>query len=136
MGQIMAIDYGNSRCGIAVTDDMQIIASALTTVETPHLMMFLEKYISENRVETVVLGLPIDMRGNLSEIESDIRLFVADFTRKFPTIKVERQDERLTSRTASQIISQSGKGKKERQRKGLIDKVSATLILQNFLERQ
>ncbi len=136
MGQIMAIDYGKSRCGIAVTDDMQIIASALTTVETPHLMTFLEKYISENRVETVVLGLPIDMRGNLSEIESDIRLFVADFTRKFPTIKVERQDERLTSRTASQIISQSGKGKKERQRKGLIDKVSATLILQNFLERQ
>ncbi len=136
MGQILAIDYGKARCGLAVTDDMRIIASALQTVETRFLMEFLKKYFRENQVEDIVVGLPIDLRGNLSEVETDILKFIALFSKEFPDIQVHRLDERFTSKMASFFISQSGKSKKQRQEKGLIDKVSATIILQNFLEKR
>ena len=136
MGQILAIDYGKARCGIAVTDDLQIIASGLETVETKNIFIFLNKYFSENSVETIVVGLPVDLRGNISEIEKDIQKFIIEFKKKFPTIEVERFDERFTSKMASYFISQSGKSKKKRQEKGMIDKVSATIILQNFLEQK
>lgn len=136
MGQILAIDYGKARCGIAVTDDMRIIATALQTVETKFLMEFLKKYFSENKVEDIVVGLPTDLRGNLSEIETDILKFIESFKTEFPEIAVHRLDERFTSKMASFFISQSGKSKKQRQEKGLIDKVSATIILQNFLEQR
>lgn len=136
MGQILAIDYGKARCGIAATDDMQIIASGLDTVETPLLIDFLKKYFAENTVEEVVIGLPIDLKGNISEIETEILKFIEKFTTEFPTIQVHRFDERFTSKMASFFISQSGKSKKKRQEKGLIDKVSATIILQNFLEQK
>ncbi|MCL1674172.1 Holliday junction resolvase RuvX [Elizabethkingia meningoseptica] len=134
MGQIMAIDYGKARTGLAVTDDMQIIASALQTVERPKLIEFLKTYFQLNKVEEIVVGLPTDLRGNLSEIETEIQQFLEQFKTEFPQIKINRFDERFTSKMASFFISQSGKSKKERQQKGLIDKVSATLILQNFLE--
>lgn len=136
MGQIMAIDYGKKRTGIAVTDDLQIIASGLDTVETEKLMQFLKEYFSSNTVDEVVIGLPTDLRGNLSEVETSIRGFIEVFSKEFPAMPVHRQDERFTSKIASHFISQSGKSKKQRQDKGLIDKVSATLILQNFLELQ
>lgn len=136
MGQILAIDYGKARCGIAVTDDLQMIASGLETVETKNIFIFLNKYFSENSVETIVVGLPVDLRGNISEIEKDIQKFIIEFKKKFPTIEVERFDERFTSKMASYFISQSGKSKKKRQEKGMIDKVSATIILQNFLEQK
>ncbi|MDR2236647.1 MAG: Holliday junction resolvase RuvX [Chryseobacterium sp.] len=136
MGQILAIDYGKARCGIAVTDDMQIIASGLDTVQTQVLMEFLKKYFHENRVEEVVVGLPIDLKGNISEVETDILKFIEAFQKEFPDIEVHRFDERFTSKMASFFISQSGKNKKKRQEKGLIDKVSATIILQNFLEQR
>ncbi|MGC4128354.1 MAG: Holliday junction resolvase RuvX [Bergeyella sp.] len=136
MAQILAIDYGKARCGIAATDDMQIIASGLDTVKTAELMTFLKKYFSENMVETAVFGLPTDLKGNLSEVEQDIRTFIERFQTEFPDVKVERLDERFTSKMASFFISQSGKSKKQRQEKGLIDKVSATIILQNFLEQK
>ena len=134
MAQILAIDYGKARCGIAATDDFQIIASALETVPTTSLMVFLKKYFSENKVETVVIGLPTDLKGNMSEVETDILKFIEKFKIEFPELPVERFDERFTSKMASFFISQSGKSKKQRQEKGLIDRVSATLILQNFLE--
>jgi putative Holliday junction resolvase len=136
MGQILAIDYGKARCGIAATDDMQIIASGLDTILTPVLIEFLKKYFGENRVDEVVVGLPVDLKGNLSAIETDILKFIEIFQKEFPTIKVNRLDERFTSKMASFFISQSGKSKKQRQEKGLIDKVSATIILQNFLEQR
>lgn len=136
MGQILAIDYGKARCGIAATDDMQIIASGLDTVATPVLTEFLKKYFSENKVDEVVIGLPVDLKGNISEVETDILQFIEIFEKEFPTVKVNRFDERFTSRMASFFISQSGKNKKQRQQKGLIDKVSATIILQNFLEQR
>ena len=136
MGQILSIDYGKARTGIAVTDDMQIIASGLTTVETPKLMDFLKKYFSENQVDEIVIGLPTDLKGNMSDIETEIQKFISNFEKEFPDKKINRLDERFTSKMASFFISQSGKNKKQRQEKGLIDKVSATIILQNFLEQK
>ncbi|MFC5874296.1 putative holliday junction resolvase [Chryseobacterium arachidis] len=136
MGQVLAIDYGKARCGIAATDDMQIIASGLDTVQTPVLVEFLKKYFTENKVDEVVIGLPVDLKGNISEVETDILKFIEIFEKEFPTVKVNRFDERFTSKMASFFISQSGKSKKQRQEKGLIDKVSATIILQNFLEQR
>lgn len=136
MAQILAIDYGKARCGIAATDDLQIIASALETVPTSTLMDFLKNYFSLNRVETVVVGLPTDLKGNLSEVETEIQKFIENFKTEFPAMNLERFDERFTSKMASFFISQSGKNKKQRQQKGLIDKVSATIILQNFLEQK
>lgn len=136
MGQILAIDYGKVRTGIAVTDDMQIIASGLTTVETPKLVDFLKKYFSENKVDEILIGLPTDLKGNMSDIETEIQKFISIFEKDFPDKKINRLDERFTSKMASFFISQSGKSKKQRQEKGLIDKVSATIILQNFLEQK
>lgn len=136
MGQILSIDYGKARTGIAVTDDMQIIASGLTTVETPKLVDFLKKYFSENQVDEIIIGLPTDLKGNMSDIETEIQKFISIFEKEFPEKKINRLDERFTSKMASFFISQSGKNKKQRQEKGLIDKVSATIILQNFLEQK
>ena len=136
MGKIMAIDYGNKRCGIAVTDDMQIIASGLETIETSDIFEFLKKYFVENQVDSIVVGLPTDLKGNLSEVETEILKFLERFKSEFPEVEVHRLDERFTSKMASFFISQSGKSKKKREEKGLIDKVSATIILQNFLEQK
>lgn len=136
MGQILAIDYGKARCGIAATDDFQIIASGLPTVETKNIFQFLTKYFFENKVESIVVGLPTDLKGNLNEVEKDILKFLEKFRTEFSEIEIHRFDERFTSKMASFFISQSGKNKKKREEKGLIDKVSATLILQNFLEQK
>lgn len=134
MGQILAIDYGKARCGIAATDDFQIIASGLPTVATKSIFEFFKKYLGENIVDGLVVGLPTDLKGNLSEVEKDILKFIEKFKTTFPDVEIHRMDERFTSKMASFFISQSGKSKKKREEKGLIDKVSATLILQNFLE--
>ena len=136
MGKIMAIDYGKKRCGIAVTDDMQIIASGLETIETRDIFEFLKKYFVENQVDSIVVGLPTDLKGNLSEVETEILKFLERFKSEFPEVEVHRLDERFTSKMASFFISQSGKSKKKREEKGLIDKVSATIILQKFLEQK
>lgn len=136
MSQILAIDYGRTRCGIAVTDDMQIIASGLDTVLTKDIFVFLKKYFSENKVEQIVVGLPTDLKGNLNDVEVHILKFIEKFRSEFPTVSVDRFDERFTSKMASFFISQSGKTKKKREEKGLIDKVSATIILQNYLEQK
>ncbi len=136
MAQILAVDYGKARCGIAATDDMQIIASGLETVKTPLIFDFLKSYFQLNKVETLVVGQPTDLRGNMSAVETDILMFIAEFEKQFPTIPVVRFDERFTSKMASFFISQSGKNKKQREQKELIDKVSATIILQNYLEQK
>lgn len=136
MGQILAIDFGKKRCGLATTDDLQIVASGLDTVETTQLMAFLQNYFQQNEVEAIVVGQPVDLRGNISEVETDILQFIEGFKKEFPNVRVERFDERFTSKIASYFISQSGKNKKQRQEKGLIDKVSATLILQQYLEQK
>ena len=136
MGQILAVDFGKKRCGLAATDDLRIIASGLDTVETSILMEYLRKYFEKNTVDEVVIGLPTDLKGNMSEVEEDIQKFIEELKNEFPEVSVERFDERFTSKIASYFISQSGKNKKQRQEKGLIDKVSATLILQQYLEQK
>ena len=136
MGQILAVDYGKVRCGIAATDDFQIIASGLPTVENKNLFVFFNEYLKENNVEAIVVGLPTNLKGNLNEVETDILKFLEKFKTEFPAIEIHRFDERITSKMASFFISQSGKSKKKREEKGLIDKVSATIILQNFLEQK
>jgi len=136
MGQILAVDFGKKRCGLAATDDLRIIASGLDTVETSILMEYLRKYFEKNTVDEVVIGLPTDLKGNMSEVEEDIQKFIEEFKSEFSEVSVVRFDERFTSKIASYFISQSGKNKKQRQEKGLIDKVSATLILQQYLEQK
>lgn len=136
MAQIMAVDYGKKRCGVAATDDMQIIASAVDTVETIKIFDFFKNYFQLNKVEALVVGLPIDLKGNMNEIETEISIFVKKFQAEYPEIEVFRLDERFTSKMASYFISQSGKSKKKREEKGLIDRISATIILQNFLEQK
>jgi putative Holliday junction resolvase len=135
MGKVLAIDFGKVRCGLAETDDLKIIASGLPTIPTAELFAFLNNYFKNNLVDEIVIGQPIDLKGNLSAIESEILKFIDKFKIEFPTVKVFRLDERFTSKMASFIISQSGKSKKKRKEKGLIDKISATIILQNFLEQ-
>ena len=136
MGQILAVDFGKKRCCLAATDDLRIIASGLDTVETSVLMEYLKKYFEKNTVDEVVIGLPTDLKGNMSEVEEDIQKFIEEFKSEFSEVSVVRFDERFTSKIASYFISQSGKNKKQRQEKGLIDKVSATLILQQYLEQK
>ena len=136
MGQILAVDFGKKRCGLAATDDLRIIASGLDTVETSVLMEYLKKYFEKNSVDELVIGLPMDLKGNMSEVEEDIQKFIEEFKSEFSEVSVVRFDERFTSKIASYFISQSGKNTKQRQEKGLIDKVSATLILQQYLEQK
>ena len=134
MPRIIAIDYGMKRTGIAVTDELQIIATALDTIETSKLIPFLEKYFSENNIQEIVIGLPMRMHGEVGQLETEIQKFILKLKEKFPLIPIFRQDESFTSKMASQAIFQSGAKKKKRQDKSLIDKVSATIILQSYME--
>lgn len=131
--QLLAIDYGKKRTGIAVTDDMQIIASGLTTVETEKLIPFLTNYFSSHKVEKVIIGEPKQMDGTASESFDAIEKFMQKFTNEFPTIPLEKIDERFTSKMAFQTMIDSGLKKKQRQKKGLIDEIAATILLQDYL---
>lgn len=135
MGRILAIDYGLKRVGIAVTDPMKIIANSLTTVETLKIFDFLSTYFSKEQVERLVVGLPKQMNNQPSESMPYIEEFVKKFRASFPGIPVEYMDERFTSKLAVQAMVQGGVKKKARQNKALIDSVSATIILQSYLER-
>lgn len=134
MAKIIAIDYGARRCGIAETDDLQIIASALTTIPTSEAQLFLKEYCTKNKVETVVFGQPVRMSGELSEIESEILKFIQTFKKSNPDVQVDRINEAFTSKRAMEAMIQAGVGKMKRRQKGNLDKISATLILQNYLE--
>ena len=133
MGRILAIDYGTKRTGIAITDELQIIASGLTTVDTNSLIDFLYTYVSTEKVDLIVVGLPKQMDNTPSESEVDIHRFLKKLNHKLPNIPVERVDERFTSKMAFQSMIDSGLKKKKRQNKKLIDEISATLILQSYL---
>nr|WP_298999512.1 Holliday junction resolvase RuvX [uncultured Allomuricauda sp.] len=136
MARILALDYGKVRTGIAVTDEMQIIASGLTTLETKDLISFLKDYIAREKVELFVMGLPKQMDNTPSESETLIQAFLDKLKKQFPSIPVERQDERFTSKMAFQSLLDSGIKKSKRKAKGLVDEVSATLILQAYLDRK
>ncbi|CEN33622.1 Holliday junction resolvase RuvX [Capnocytophaga cynodegmi] len=136
MSRILAIDYGSKRCGIAVTDPLRIIASGLTTVATDELITFLKKYISEEKVTEIVVGQPKRMNNEFSDIEKEIQKKVELLEKEFPEIIIVREDERFTSKMAFQSMIDSRLGKKQRQNKALIDEISATLILQNYMNKR
>ncbi len=131
----MAIDYGKKRTGIAVTDPLQLIANGLTTVSTPTLFDFIQDYVSKEDVECIVVGQPKQPNGNDSENMKRITPFVNRLRKLLPNIPVEYYDERFTSVLAQRAILDSGVKKKERrENKGLVDQVSATIILQDYME--
>jgi len=136
MGRILALDFGKKRSGVAVTDPLQIIASGLATVETKQLLIFLKEYISKEEVDIFVVGLPKQMNNQPSESEHFIQPFIKKLKNTFPNIPIEREDERFTSKLAFQAMIDSGMKKKQRQNKATIDEISATLILQSFLNRK
>ena len=131
--RLLAIDYGGKRTGIAITDEMQIIASGLTTVETKQLFPFLQEYISKEKVSKVIVGQPKRLNNEPSEIAPKIDEFVVKFKKLYPTIEVIRMDERFTSKMAFQTMIDSGLKKKQRQNKALVDEIAATILLQDYL---
>lgn len=136
MPRILAIDYGQKRTGIAVTDEMQIIASGLTTIASETAIAFLKEYFNKEKVERVLIGEPKQMNGEPSQSAGIIEKFVLLFTTAFPEMKIERVDERFTSKMAFQTMIDSGLKKKQRQNKALIDEISATIMLQDYLSRK
>lgn len=133
MGRILALDYGSKRTGVAITDELQLIASGLTTVATSELMDFLKKYIASEKVELVLVGEPKQRDGTHSNIEEEIQKFLMKFSKVFPDLITKRVDERYTSKMAFQTMIDSGLKKKQRQNKALVDEISATIILQEYL---
>ncbi|MDD5507926.1 MAG: Holliday junction resolvase RuvX [Bacteroidales bacterium] len=134
MARILAIDYGRKRTGLAVTDDLQIIASGLTTVPSAETIAFLSGYLSREKVECFVVGLPRQMNNSPSESVVMIESFIRALEKNFPHVPVVQTDERFTSKIAFQTMVSAGLKKKDRQNKGLVDQVSATIILQSYLE--
>lgn len=133
MGRIMAIDYGRVRTGLAVTDPMRIIATALTTVETPRAMQYIKDYCAREEVDMFVVGDARRMDGTPSESMQLIEPFVAKLREAFPDKEVARVDERFTSKIAFQTMIDSGLKKKDRRDKGMVDQIAATLILQTYM---
>lgn len=133
MGRLLAIDYGTKRTGIAVTDELQIIASGLTTVSTPDLILFLKDYVSKETVDKIVVGLPKQMDNTHSESEVYIQKFLVKLEKQIPNIPIVRVDERFTSKMAFQTMIDGGLSKKQRRNKALVDEISATLILQSYM---
>ena len=136
MPRVLAIDYGFKRTGIAVTDELQIIASGLTTIASDTAIAFLKDYFSKEDVAKVLIGEPKQMNGQPSESTPIIEKFVSDFRTAFPDMKIERVDERFTSKMAFQTMIDSGLKKKKRQNKALVDEIAATILLQDYLLRK
>jgi len=134
MGRILAIDYGQKRAGIAVTDELQIIATGLTTVHVKDIFTFLEDYFKREKVDRIVVGEPKQMNNLPSDAARFIEPFVKKLAKQFPQIPVDRFDERFTSKMAHDTMLASGLGRKARQNKELVDTISATIILQSFMQ--
>jgi putative Holliday junction resolvase len=135
MARILALDFGQKRTGIAVTDELQIIASGLTTVDTNELLEFLADYTSKENVELFIVGKPKQMNNEDSQSEEFIVPFLEKLAKKFPNIPIHREDERFTSKMAFQTMIDGGLKKKQRRNKALVDEISATIILQSYLYR-
>jgi putative Holliday junction resolvase len=134
--RVLAFDYGTKRIGIAVTDPLQIIATGLDTIHPKDSIEYLKKYLSTEQVELFVVGEPRQMNGNPSQSAPHIKGFIATLNKNFPDIPVERIDERFTSKMASAVVAQSGFKKTDRQNKERLDTISATIILQTYLEKK
>jgi len=134
MGRILAIDYGTKRTGLAVTDSLRIIATALDTVETIKLIEFLKKYFQKETVDEVVIGMPRQLNNTDSATAPAVRKFIESFSKTFPGKPIQTTDERFTSSIAQRAMIDGGMKKKDPQTKGNVDKISATLILQDYLQ--
>lgn len=136
MTRILCIDYGKKRVGLAVTDPQQLIANRLTTVSTHTLWDFLKNYFEKEKIETLVVGYPRQMNNEASEAVRYINPFLKKFQKIYPAVKLELYDERFTSKLAFQAMIDGGLKKKQRQNKAMVDAVSATIILQSYLEQK
>jgi len=134
MGRILALDYGTKRTGVAITDELQLIASGLTTVATSSLLPFLSTYFNDEEVDLVLLGEPKQRDGSHSQVEGEIQKFIVKFSEAFTQIPLARMDERFTSKMAFQTMIDSGLSKKQRRNKSLVDEISATILLQDYLK--
>ena len=133
MGRILAFDYGKKRTGLAVTDPLRIIATPLETVNTNELLSYVAEYLKKEAVDEFVVGMPKTLKNEDSEIAPLVRAFVEQLKKVYPDKKIHLADERFTSRMAMQAMIDGGMKKKDRQVKGNVDKISATIILQSFL---
>jgi len=134
MGVLISIDYGSKKTGLATTDIKKLIASALATIQTKDTISYLKKFNERNPIEKFIVGEPKQKDGSPSIIETEISSFINSLSLNFPLISIERYDERYTSKIALDILIKSGAKKKKRKNKNLIDKISATIILQSYLE--
>ena len=135
MGKILGLDYGKSRCGLSITDELQIIASPLTTIHSKELIVFLKDYIIKNNIKILVIGLPKDNKNNFFELEKDIKVEIKKINAIFPDLKIEREDERFTSKLSRIYINELTNKRKVKTDKKNLDKISASLILDSYLKR-
>jgi len=135
MPRILSIDYGGKRTGIAVTDPLKIIATGLTTIETPKLIKFLKDYFSKETVELVIIGMPLNLDDSDTDITSEVKRFITVFQKYFPSIPIREVDERYTSKLAAQAMLEMGMKKKQRQDKSKLDEIAATMMLQEYLQQ-
>ncbi len=135
MGRILAIDYGRKRTGLAVTDPLKMIANALKTIKTEDIWLFLDEYMAKQEVECIVAGYPKQMNNEPSEAVQYINPFLKKLEKKYPGIKIELMDERFTSKMAQQTMIDGGVKKMKRRDKALLDSISATIILQSYIEK-
>ncbi len=133
MGRIISLDYGKKRTGIAVTDPLKIIATGLSTVDTQTLFDFLKKYIGTEPVEKIIIGEPFNLDGTATDSTAAVQHCIRRLKNSFPDIPIETVDERFTSKMASRAMVEMGMKKKDRQKKGIIDEVAATMMLQEYL---
>lgn len=134
MGRIMAIDYGKKRVGIAVTDPLKIIATPLTTVAEPDTFNWLKDYFGKEEVEKVLVGYPLNLKGEPTDATAAVDRFIERFRKLFPGLELEPRDEAFTSKMAVRTLVESGLKKKDRQRKELVDQTSAAILLQEYLQ--
>jgi putative holliday junction resolvase len=133
MPRIMAIDYGLKRTGIAVTDPLKIIASALTTIESARIFTFLEEYLKKEMVELILIGDPRNLDDSPTDLTADVQRIIGILQKKFPDMPLKKVDERYSSLMASRAMVDMGMKKSRRQKKGIVDQVAATMMLQEYL---
>ena len=135
MSKIIAIDYGSKRVGVAITDSLRMIAFGLSTILTEEFFVFLDKLIKKESISEIVVGLPKNLDNSQNEITDAVSAFINKLNQKYPDIVINSIDERFTSKMAKKTILDSGVNKKRRRNKSLVDKVSATIILQSYLQK-
>jgi len=136
MSRILCFDYGTKRIGVAVTDELRIIASPLVTCDTYEIFNFVDQYISKHNIELFLVGMPLDLRGKPTDATKLTKSFISSLSKKYPNINVDTYDERFTSKIAKDSLIELGKTKKYRRNKRNIDKISASIILQSYLTRK